>query len=191
MIPNRVVAFLFLCALSFSGCNYKTTESKTLTEFSNSDQETFKTLYFYPSTIRMLAKVFGTDSGAGFSEVKGARVFFALTDNDPTATKELFANLQTGIKEEGFEVLIQMKSPESNIHVFLNEGEIPDYVFFMRGDQGDLIAEINGSLSQESIKEIMQMDLTKAADLFDLIPDKKNSKLDSLKIAVPQNTENE
>lgn len=183
---NRVVVLLFLISLCFAGCEHKTTESRTLTEFSDSDQETFKALYFYPTTIRMLAKVFGNESGAGFSEVKGARVFFSLTDDDPSLIKNLFAELQSGIKEENFEVLMQMKSPESNINVYLSDGEIPDYVFFIRGDQGDLIAELNGSLSQESIKEIVQMDLTKAADLFDLMPDKKGVKTDSLKIITPE-----
>lgn len=190
-VPNRAVVLLLLFSLCFAGCNRKANESKTLTEFSDSDLKIFKTLYFYPTTIRMLAKLFGNGSDQGFSEVKGAKVFFALSDNDPAITKELFASLQTGIKEEGFEVLMQMKSPGSNIHVFLNEGDIPDYVFFMRGDDGDLIVEINGSLSPESIREIMQMDLSKAADLFDLIPHKKEVKSDSLKIVVPEIPENE
>ncbi len=186
MIRNKVVAFFFLISLCFSGCKQQSTESKTLTEFSRSDSSSFRGLYFYTTTIRMLAKVFGSESGTALSEVKGARVYFSLKDDDPQMIKSLFASLQAGVRDEGYEVLVEMKSPGSNIHVYLNDGDIPDYIFFIRGDAGDLIAELNGNLSQESIREIMQMDLSEAAEMFDLIPDKPNQGSDSLKIESPE-----
>lgn len=189
MIPNRLVILLSILILCATACKKDTAGSKTLTEFSNSADKVLSGLYFYPTTIRMLAKMFGSEDGAGFSDVKSARVFFSLNDDDPELIKTVFTKLQKGVKDEGFEILVQIKSPESNIHVYLNDGDIPDYVFFIRGDSGDLIAELNGHLSEENIREIMQMDLSEAAKMFDLIPVQTKQQTDSLHIAVPQQTD--
>ncbi len=167
------------CLLAITSCERKKEQSQTLSAYSKQENKILKALYFYPTTIRMLSKILGDENGQALSEIKKARLFFSWSDDDKLIGDEV-KTLKSGVKDEGFEMLMQMTSSGNKIDVYLLDDEIDDYVLFVDGDQGTFVFEILGNLSPSSIRDISQLDMSKMMDLFDLQKPAEEEPLDSL-----------
>ena len=165
---SRTVLGLVLLVY-LASCRPRIPESTTLTAFSNRDNTGFRALYFYPSTIRMLGRAFGDSTGSFLNEIHRGRLFFTLSDSVPLI-KATFDELSQGVAGEGFQVLMEMRSPGSRVSAWMREGNVPDYVVFMNGSNGTLIMEVAGNLSAASLRQLSTLDLSKAAGFLDILP---------------------
>ena len=139
------------------------------------------TLYFYPSTIRMVSKILGDEKGQALNEIQKARLFFSLT-GDESNIRETFKSFKSGIQDEGFEMLMEMKSSGNKVDIYMRDGEITDdYILFVNGDQGNFVLEILGNLSANAIRDISQLDLNVLTDIFQ----DENLKMESPEIEKP------
>lgn len=177
----RAFGIFALLPLFLLSCQLNRVESNTLTHFAKSDENSFRTLYFYPTTIRMLSRVIGDDTGMALSEVRRGRAFFTFSDNEG-AINVNFKTLQTGVEEEGFENLMRLKSQGSTVAAYIKGEEPTDYVVFISGADGNLILELVGELSPATLRDISKLDLSKAAGMFDLLPEAGTPGSDTLNL---------
>src|SRR5688572_2939160 len=110
-----IAAFSF-CCLAMGSCGQRNEQSRTLTEYSERDDKELRGLYFYPTTIRMLAKILGDENGQALKEIEKARLYFSWSD-DEARTRETLKSFKSGIQEEGFEMLMQMNSSGNKIDI--------------------------------------------------------------------------
>ena len=181
-IQNRSV-FALLLALIFSagiGCGHKSEQSETLNSYSKTRNKELTGLYFYPSTIRMLSKVLGDENGKALSEIKRGRIFFSWSDDD-SKVSDLMTEFKSGLSDEGFEMLMQMKSSGNKIDVYLLDRDVDDYVLFVDGEQGTFVLEIFGNLSAGTIRSLGELDMSKLTQIIDLGGDDAEAKVDSSK----------
>lgn len=179
-IQNRsfFALFLTLVFIATVGCSQKSEQSETLNRYSKTRDKELTGLYFYPSTIRMLSKILGDENGKALSEIKRGRIFFSWNDND-SHVRELMDGFKSDLSEEGFEMLMQMKSSGNKIDVYLLDRDIDDYVLFVDGEQGTFILEIFGNLSNGTIRSLSELDMSKVTEVFDLNGPELESKKDS------------
>jgi len=184
ILNKFIIAVLTFCWVGMSSCGHRNEQSRTLTEYSESDSNELRGLYFYPTTIRMLAKILGDENGQALKEIEKARLYFSWSD-DAAKTREILKSFKSGIEEEGFEMLMKMNSSGNKIDIFLLDNEIDDYVIFVDGEQGTFVIEILGNLSPAAINDISKLDMNKMMNLFDLDapakPNKDSLQTDSLK----------
>lgn len=179
--PSKsLILLVVFCILAMSSCSHRNEQSKTLTEYSKRDNNELSGLYFYPTTIRMLAKILGDENGQALKEIEKGRLFFSWSDNDENV-RETLKSFRSGIAEEGFEMLMQMNSSGNRIDIYMLDRETDDYVIFVDGDQGTFVFEILGNLSPASIRDISKLDMTKMMDLFELEAPKDKNTTDTLK----------
>lgn len=178
-------SFIILCfgLLILSACRNKTHQSDTLTDYSNQDGKEMNVLYFYPSTIRMVAKILGDEKGQALNEVQRARFLFSLS-GDESKIAETFKLFKSGIKSEGFEMLMQMSSSGNKVDIYMLDGDMDDYILFVSGAQGSFVLEILGNLSANAIRDISQLDMTVLTDVFqdEILEMEESTKIDSLQI---------
>lgn len=158
---------LICCLLAMGACGHRNEQSKTLSEYSGCKDKELRALYFYPTTIRMLSRMLGDESGQALKEVEKGRLFFSWSDEEGRL-RETMKSFKAGIADEGFEMLMQMNSSGNKIDLFVLDRETDDYVFFVDSDQGIFVLEILGNLSPASIRDIAKLDMTKMMDLFEL-----------------------
>ncbi|NEN25755.1 DUF4252 domain-containing protein [Cryomorpha ignava] len=177
---NKYLIPVFLCCfLGLGACGHKYEQSKTLTEYSKRDNKELTGLYFYPTTIRMLAKILGDENGQSLKEIEKARLYFSWSDEEENV-RETLKSFKSGIKEEGFEMLMQMNSSGNKIDIFMLDKETDDYVIFVDGEQGTFVLEILGNLSPNAIRDISKLDMNKMMDIFELEAPKDENTTDTL-----------
>ncbi len=167
---NPLKTVCLLIALQFTSVAFS--QSKVIDELAKVNNYT--TLYFYPSTIRMLSKILATDQGAAFKEVKKARLVFTWNSDDALSA-ELSA-IAPKFEKEGFESIITIRSHGNNVQGFLKEATIPVYLFSFAGEGGIFILELQGSLSISALQSIATMDPSKAMNLLELKAPEKEEK---------------
>ena len=128
----------------------------------------------------------GDERGQALNEIHRARMFFSMSDNDQNI-RETFKSFKSGILEEGFEMLMQMRSSGNTVDIYMLDGETNDYILFVDGSQGSFVLEILGDLSANAIRDISQLDFNILTDIFQQeIPIKDESvKMDSLEMQNP------
>lgn len=187
-LNRNIFTVVCLGLLILASCQSKTHHSQTLTDYSNRDKKEMKTLYFYPSTIRMVSKILGDEKGQALSEIQRARLFFSWTD-DQSKLRQTFKSFKSGIQDEGFEMLMEMSSSGNKVDIYMLDGDTDDYILFVDGDQGSFVLEILGNLSTNAIREISQLDLNTLTDIFqdDSADLDKRLKEDTLEVKVEYN----
>ncbi len=168
---NRYI-FLALTVILATGCGRDYTQSETLNEFGEMYEKHIQSFYFYPSTVRMLSEILGQAGTGVLSEVRQGRIFVSW-DTENIELMQALPGIKTGVESEGFEMLMRMKHQGVNIDAYIKDGKIPSYVLFFNDPESPFIVEVAGSLSAKSIQELSTLDLNKANEIFNIIPQKE------------------
>ncbi|MCA1752889.1 MAG: DUF4252 domain-containing protein [Cryomorphaceae bacterium] len=127
------------------------------------------TLYFYPSTVRVLMKmIVGDEPAEKFSTIKRGRVIYASGDNAKLAAE--IRKLTNGENDEGFSTLMQLTNSGTSITVMENAEKNPMTLFFMADDATQYAIEIEGKITPQMIMQLMSADVGAAAAQFGIGP---------------------
>ncbi|MCA1761680.1 MAG: hypothetical protein ABR574_00405 [Cryomorphaceae bacterium] len=162
---NKYFACFFLVALLLSGCGSSFEKSETLSEVLEAKPEGIKALYFYPSTMRMLMDIIGTEKVGALEGIKEARLIFQWNDVN-TNFDSYASDIESGILTEDFESLIEMNASGTDVKIFIRESKVPVYIVFYSDGEYDFILEAVGELSDEAIKELASADMGGLIELF-------------------------
>lgn len=164
-IKTSLVAVI-LCLL-ISSCGKSTTESEALTSFISEHKRDVQTLYFYPSTVRMLGNVVGAENNAAFDDVESGRFVFTW-DHERIDLAFYFDEILNEASTEGFEMLAEMNTSDSQTLVYLNDQNKAVYLVLLQNSFGNFIVEIVGELSMKSITSLSQLDFKDIAGTIGL-----------------------
>ena len=177
---NKVLIAIFtFCCVGMGSCGQKNEPSRTLTEYSERDDRELRSLYFYPTTIRMLSKILGDENGQALKEIQKARLFFSWSD-DESGTREVLNSFKSGIEEEGFEMLMRMNSSGDKVDIYMLDSELDDYILFVDGVQGTFVLEILGNLSPSALRDLSKMDMNKMMELVNFVAPENQIATDSV-----------
>jgi len=177
--PSRVV-FLFVIILgSLTGCQRSFAPSETINVYLENKENPVSTYYFYPSTVRMLGTILSGSGITALSEIRQGRLLVFSPDEESTELISAFPELKTQAEAEGFELLISMKRDGTKIDAYMNNSDIPTYLLFFEESMNPFVVEVIGHLSMSSINELATLDLNKANDIFDLLPEQEEEATDT------------
>lgn len=125
-------------------------------------------LHFYPSTVRVLAKIVLEKDADALAGVRKARVAYTSSDND--AFREALQRVESAQKEEGFEELVRMQNGSMGIRFYMREGKKPGALLFMSDDLSQYAIEVTGTVTPETLMKLMQADLSGTARQFGIMP---------------------
>ena len=155
---------LFACFFAQSA----TGQSKVFGELTMANQSGIN-LYFYPSTVRVLAKTLLAEDADALSGVRKARVAYTSIYN--TEFSEAVERVVTHQKAEGFEELMRIKNGGMGIRFYMRDGKDPGALLFMNDDLSQYAIEVTGTVTFEALMRLMQTDLSGTARQFGIMPD--------------------
>lgn len=157
-------------------------QDKAVTQFIEQEKD-FTTLHFYPSTIRMLGRVFGGIDAEAFSEIKSGRLMFTLSSDDTFQNRvNTFLN---NLEQADFETLANVRNPGFKVRMMQKEGKTPTTVIYFDGESGLYLVEATGKLSPQAMQQMMTVDVESAASVFGLFPPvEKEAKSDSMRFEI-------
>lgn len=173
---NTVLIFAVITTL-LAACARKSGQSETLTAFANTHSKIVHGFYFYPSTVRMLGKIMGGESGTALEGIERGRLFAIWYDDEKKEPISL-DEAKTDIEAEGFEMLISMKSKGVKVDAYQRDGEPPAFIIFVNDPDSPFVIELNGELSIDALRQIATMDFEKANDLLNIFPEPEVEKVD-------------
>ena len=140
---------LIFCLLLFAtSC----TKRNAVSEFVE-DRDMALSLYFYPSTLRMINIERNPEYDAMIRNVEKAR-FFKL-DSGQVVNVDI-SKLIAALNNDGFEEVMYVKNKESDIRVLALETEIPEFVILSKSDEEMMLLEITGMINIAKIPKLMQ-----------------------------------
>jgi hypothetical protein len=139
----------------------------------------FTTLYFYPSTLRMLGKVFVEANAEALNTLKSAKVIFTFEDDG--RFKNAVADYIADREKKGYEMLAEIRNGGFDVKLLQKDENPPISLFYFNGDYGLFAIEIVGKLTPTLMQELMTLDIEKATSLFG-IAKIEDSKADSPKM---------
>ncbi len=165
---TKISILLLTAIVGLCGCGKSYEQSEALTHFISENQRSTQTLYFYPSTIRMLGGVMNAENSQAFADIESGRFVFTW-DHEKIDIAEHFDGILSEAKDEGFEMLAEMNTADSRMLIYLNdESGSPGYLILLQNSFGDFIIEMVGQLSMQSITSLSQLDFTDVASTFGL-----------------------
>ncbi len=179
---NSILALLVLLLGAHISGGVKA-QDKAVTEFIE-QEKSFTTLYFYPSTIRMLGRVFGGVDAAAFAELKSGRLMFTLGSDDNFQSRvNTFLN---SLEQSDFETLADVRNPGFRVRMMQKDGNTPSTIIYFDGESGLYLVEAAGKLSPQAMQQMMAMDVQSAAAVFGLFPSEKKeeAEADSMKFEI-------
>ncbi len=141
---------LFILFLSLSYACFA--QSSVITDFKE-DHDLAFSLYFYPSTLRMINIERNVEYDEMIREIKKAR-FFKL-DSGAISKTEL-NNLMTDIVNEGFEEVMFMKNKDTDVRVWGKENSSPELIIISKSNEELMLLEINGMINVVKIPKLAQ-----------------------------------
>lgn len=159
-------------------------QDRALSEFIEAEQG-FSTLHFYPSTIRMLGRVFGGVDASAFAELKGGRLMFTLRSDAEFKTK--VATFLKSLESKDFENIAEMRNKGFHVRMLQKESNAaPTTLLYFDGEGGLYLLEAVGKLSPQALQQLMAMDVQSAASLFGLFPsgEKEEVKTDTIGVKI-------
>ena len=170
-MKNQIKTSLIIVLLCFivSSCGNSTKESQALTDFISEHKRDVQTLYFYPSTVRMLGDVMGAENNTAFADVESGRFVFTW-DHERIDLAFYYDEILKEAGMEGFEMLAEMNTSDSRSLIYLNDQNKPVYLVLLQNSFGNFIVEIVGELSMKSITSLAQLDFKDVASTFGFSP---------------------
>ncbi|HKL02016.1 MAG TPA: DUF4252 domain-containing protein [Cryomorphaceae bacterium] len=164
---NKHFTLIFFLTIVLVGCGTTYQKSQTVTDILETDHQGVKALYFYPSTMRMLTGIVGTENMEGLDGIKEARLLFQWNDVNSNFQKQV-SQIKRGIFSESFETLFQMNSKGADIQIFIRDSDTPVYIIFYSDTEYNFVLEAIGELSPEAIRSLATTDMSGFLDLLNV-----------------------
>jgi hypothetical protein len=126
-------------------------QNSAVTEFTEK-HDTALTLYFYPSTLRMINLERNPEFDEMIREVKKAR-FFRM-DSGAVSSQEL-AELTNSLLQSGLQELMFIKKKEMDVQVLGIEKKVPETIVISKNGDELMLLEINGMINVAKLPKIM------------------------------------
>ena len=144
----RIILSLFLTIFSLSSY----AQNSAVTDFKE-NHETALSLYFYPSTLRMVNIEQNPEFNEMIRQVKKAR-FFRMDSG--TVSKDDLNNLVSELTEDGFEEVMFVKNKNMDLKVWGLETKNPELVIISKSDEELMLLEINGMINIAKIPKLAE-----------------------------------
>ena len=138
----------FYCILSICGF----AQQSVVTDFKE-NHETALSLYFYPSTLRMINIERNPEFDDMIREVKKAR-FFKLDSG--AVTGEDLKNLYSELHDAGFEEVMFFKNKQMDVRVWGLEKRKPEMVIISRSNEEIMLLELEGMINIAKIPKLTE-----------------------------------
>lgn len=145
MKHNFLILFIFLSFTCIA-------QSSVVTDFKE-NHETALSLYFYPSTLRMINIERNTEFDEMISEIKKAR-FFKMDSG--VVSKDDLSRLEKDLTKEGFEEVMFMKNKDMDLRVWGLGRRNPELVILLKSGEELMLLEINGMINIAKIPKLTQ-----------------------------------
>lgn len=143
--------FVFFLLLLLSA-NPGLSQSSTVTDFKE-NHGTALSLYFYPSTLRMLNLDRNKEFDDMIREIKKAR-FFKMDSG--AVNNEDLSKLESELRKEGFEEVMFMKSKDMDVKVWGIEKRNPAMVILSKSGEEVMLLEVNGMINITKIPKLTE-----------------------------------
>lgn len=140
--------FILFIILSYSCFS----QSSVITDFKE-NHELALSLYFYPSTLRMINIDRNVEYDEMIRDIKKAR-FFKM-DSGAVSKTEL-NKLIAELVKEGFEEVMFVKNKGNDVRVWGKEKRIPELIIISKSDEELMLLEINGMINIAKIPKLTQ-----------------------------------
>ena len=144
----RIILSLFLTIFSLSSY----AQNSAVTDFKE-NHEIALSLYFYPSTLRMVNIEQNPEFNEMIRQVKKAR-FFKIDSG--AVSKDDLKNLVVKLTEDGFEEVMFVKNKNMDIKVWGLETKNPELVIISKSDEELMLLEINGMINIAKIPKLAE-----------------------------------
>ncbi len=143
----RNAFFLILLFLSISCL----AQNSAVTEFKENHGAALS-LYFYPSTLRMVNLERNAEFDEMIRHVKKAR-FFRM--DSASVTQEDLQSLSAKLSEDGFEEIMMVKNKEMDLRIWGLDQRIPETIVISKNGYEVMLLEIEGMINVVKIPKIM------------------------------------
>lgn len=140
-----LVLFFFFSTLCFA-------QSSIVAEFKE-NHKTALSLYFYPSTLRMINIERNPEFDELINGIKKAR-FFKLDSG--AVSKDDFSRLVKDLTNDGFEEVMFIKNKDMDLRVWGSEKRHPELVILSKSGDELMLLEINGMINVAKIPKLTQ-----------------------------------
>jgi hypothetical protein len=142
-------AFIFILLVLSTSC---LAQNSAVTEFKENHGAALS-LYFYPSTLRMINLERNKEFDEMIRHVKKAR-FFRMDSG--SVTKEDLQSLITKLSEDGFEEMMMVKNQEMDLRIWGIDQRIPETVVITKNGHEVMLLEVEGMINVAKIPKIME-----------------------------------
>jgi len=139
---------LFSLLILAAGC----TKQNAVSDFVQ-DRDMALSLYFYPSTLRMINIDRNTEYDEMIKGIKQARYF--MLDSAQVLNADI-PKLIAELTNDGFEEVMYIKNKDTNIQVMALEKETPEFVILSVTDQEVTLLEVIGMINVAKIPKLTQ-----------------------------------
>ncbi len=143
----KITAFITLLFISYCGL----AQNGAVTDFQENHGAALS-LYFYPSTLRMMNLERNEEFDEMIRHVKKAR-FFRM-DSAQVTSDDLIA-LTDQLSKGGFEEIMFIKNKEMDVRVWGAEKRTPETIVISKNGYEVMLLEINGMINVAKIPKIM------------------------------------
>ena len=144
----RIILSLLLTIYSLSSY----AQNSAVTDFKE-NHETALSLYFYPSTLRMVNIEQNPEFNEMIRQVKKAR-FFRMDSG--SVSKDDLNNLVSELTEDGFEEVMFVKNKNMDLKVWGLETKNPELIIISKSDEELMLLEINGMINIAKIPKLAE-----------------------------------
>jgi hypothetical protein len=149
--PFSFMKYIFL-VLSFCFSTMCFAQNSIVSEFKENHKMALS-LYFYPSTLRMINIERNVEFDEMISGIKKAR-FFKLDSG--AASKEDLKEFTGNLTNEGFEEIMFVKNKDMDLKVWGLEKKNPELVILLKSGDETMLLEINGMINVAKIPKLTQ-----------------------------------
>lgn len=110
-------------------------------------------LYFYPSTLRMINLERNAEFDAMIRDIKKARYFRM---DSGMVTKDDLQKLTEELSEDGFEEMMFIKNKDMDVRVWGIEKRIPETIIISKAAHEVMLLEVDGMINIAKIPRIME-----------------------------------
>lgn len=144
---KRTFFFIFLL-ISFGSI----AQNRVVTDFHESHNTTLS-LYFYPSTLRMINLEKNSEFDEMIRGIKKAR-FFKMDSGQ--VSKDDLQKLTEELSEQGFEEIMFIKNREMDLQVWGMEKRTPETVIISKNNNEVFLVEVNGMINIAKIPKLTE-----------------------------------
>jgi len=179
----RSSIFLTLFAIGTLSSESANAQSALFSELVDSDHDGV-TLYFYPSTVRVILQMIIGDEAnrKKFGSIKRGRVIYSSAGNSALSKK--IEQILKGENDEGFSILMEIDNRGNSVSVMEKGGKDPITLLFLSDYEAQYAVEIEGEITQQMLMKVMSSDVGAAAAQFGIGPSEESD-------SEPEETENE